>query len=190
MGEGSNPSVMELSIIASGSNGNCYLLQASEVSVLFDAGKSYAETARRMAPWARTSGRWTASSSPMPTATITRGSDRSREGSGFPFTSAKRSIRPAGARWDRSMSAISKTAFRVGDMEITPVETCHDVASCGFVVGRFGMFTDTGCVTSRMREVIRDLDTVLLESNYDEGMLMTGPYPWSSRSASRPTGAT
>ncbi len=67
--------------------------------------------------------------------------------------------------------------FRVGDMEITPVETSHDVTSCGFVVGRFGIFTDTGCVTAQMRGIISDLDAVLIESNYDERMLMTGPYP-------------
>ena len=45
------------------------------------------------------------------------------------------------------------------------------------VVGRFGIFTDTGCVTAQMREIISDLDAVLIESNYDERMLMTGPYP-------------
>jgi phosphoribosyl 1,2-cyclic phosphodiesterase len=28
-----------------------------------------------------------------------------------------------------------------------------------------------------MREIISDLDAVLIESNYDERMLMTGPYP-------------
>ena len=39
---------MELSIIASGSNGNCYLLQSVGASVLFDAGKSFSETVRRM----------------------------------------------------------------------------------------------------------------------------------------------
>ena len=40
---------MELSIIASGSNGNCYLVQSAGTSILIDAGKSYRETALRMA---------------------------------------------------------------------------------------------------------------------------------------------
>jgi phosphoribosyl 1,2-cyclic phosphodiesterase len=68
-------------------------------------------------------------------------------------------------------------SFQIKDLAISPIETAHDVASCGFVVGRFGIFTDTGCVTVQMREVVRDLDVVLLESNYDEEMLMNGPYP-------------
>ena len=40
---------MELSVIASGSNGNCCLVRSNGTSVLFDAGKSYGETAGRMA---------------------------------------------------------------------------------------------------------------------------------------------
>lgn len=39
---------MEISVIASGSNGNCCLVEDKNSSILIDAGKSYIETAKRM----------------------------------------------------------------------------------------------------------------------------------------------
>lgn len=169
---------MELSIIASGSNGNCCLLCTGGTSVLFDAGMGYAETAKRMAAL---------------------GKDI-RQLDGIVLSHAHgdhyRGIGPIARRlhipvyvqkevyascWRRLGSVDVRhfeEEFTIGGMEIIPVETSHDVTSCGFVVGRLGMFTDTGCVTSMMREAVRELDAVLLESNYDEEMLMNGPYPF------------
>jgi phosphoribosyl 1,2-cyclic phosphodiesterase len=168
---------MELSIIASGSNGNCYLLQSAGASVLFDAGKSFIETARRMAALGK-------NIQEVDGIVLSHAHGDHYQGIG-PI--ARRLHIPVYVREEvyaacrRGLGPVDvchfEDGFRVGDMEITPVETSHDISSCGFVVGRFGIFTDTGCATSQMKEVVRDLDAVLLESNYDEEMLMTGPYP-------------
>jgi len=168
---------MELSIIASGSNGNCYLLQSAGVSVLFDAGKSFSETARRMAALGK-------DIQAVDGIVLSHAHGDHYQGIG-PI--ARRLRIPVYVRKEvyaacrRRLGPVEvchfENGFRIGNMEITPVETSHDVTSCGFVVGRLGIFTDTGCVTSQMKEVIRDLDAVLLESNYDEEMLMSGPYP-------------
>ncbi|MCE5264140.1 MAG: MBL fold metallo-hydrolase [Deltaproteobacteria bacterium] len=168
---------MELSIIASGSNGNCYLVESNGTSVLFDAGKSYRETAQRMAALGKEIGE-------IDGIVLSHAHGDHYEGIG-PI--ARRLHIPVYAREDvyaacrRKIGAVDvrhfSSGFRIKEMEITPVETSHDIASCGFVVGRFGLFTDTGCVTSEMREILPALDAVLLESNYDEEMLMNGPYP-------------
>jgi phosphoribosyl 1,2-cyclic phosphodiesterase len=168
---------MELSIIASGSNGNCYLLQSAGVSVLFDAGKSFSETARRMAALGK-------DIQAVDGIVLSHAHGDHYQGIG-PI--ARRLHIPVYVREDVYAACRQRlgpvevchfeNGFRIGNMEIIPVETSHDVTSCGFVIGRFGIFTDTGCVTCQMKEVIRDLDAVLLESNYDEEMLMSGPYP-------------
>ncbi|MBN2438870.1 MAG: MBL fold metallo-hydrolase [Deltaproteobacteria bacterium] len=168
---------MELSIIASGSNGNCYLLQSAGASVLFDAGKSFSETERRMAALGRDIRQ-------VDGIVLSHAHGDHYQGIG-PI--ARRLHIPVYVREEvyaacrRRLGPVDvchfENGFRIGDMEIIPVETSHDVSSCGFVVGRLGIFTDTGCATSQMKEVIRDLDAVLLESNYDEEMLMNGPYP-------------
>lgn len=62
--------------------------------------------------------------------------------------------------------------------------TMHDaVGSCGF---RFIMpdgqvcavCTDLGCVTPEVEHGVLGADLVLLEANYDPGLLRTGPYPY------------
>ena len=168
---------MEISIIASGSNGNCCHLQSCGVSVLFDAGMSYAETAGRMALLGK-------EIREVDGIVLSHAHGDHYQGIG-PI--ARRFAIPVYVREEVYAACRRKLGpldvrhfdgtFRIKDLAITPIETSHDVTSCGFVVGRFGMFTDTGCVTSQMKEVIRELDAVLLESNYDEAMLMNGPYP-------------
>ena len=69
------------------------------------------------------------------------------------------------------------------DMEITPFDTPHDTdQSCGYRItmpdGRIcAVCTDLGCVTDTVAQGVTGCDLVLLEANYDEQMLRTGPYP-------------
>ena len=65
----------------------------------------------------------------------------------------------------------------ISGLDIKPVATSHDVPSCGFAVGDFGIFTDTGKVTKEMKCTLPKLRGVLLESNHDIDMLINGPYP-------------
>lgn len=41
-----------------------------------------------------------------------------------------------------------------------------------------GIITDLGVYTDEIVENFKNLDTVLIESNHDINMLMTGPYPY------------
>ena len=73
--------------------------------------------------------------------------------------------------------------FNVGDIEITAFETPHDaVQSMGFRIEMpdgniIGVATDLGNVTSTVRENLEGCDLVLLESNFDHGMLDCSKYP-------------
>ena len=42
---------------------------------------------------------------------------------------------------------------------------------------RLGIFTDLGHVFAQLPRLLRKLDAVFVESNYDPDMLATGPYP-------------
>jgi len=168
---------MELSIIASGSNGNCYLVEAEGVSVLFDAGKSFRETAERMAALGK-------EIKDLDGIVLSHAHGDHYQGIG-PI--ARRLHIPVYVRREvfaacgRRIGAVDvrhfDAGFKIKNLDVTPVDTSHDVTSCGFVVGRLGIFTDTGCVTPQMREILPDLEALLLESNYDEQMLLNGPYP-------------
>ncbi|MCL2068552.1 MAG: MBL fold metallo-hydrolase [Oscillospiraceae bacterium] len=72
----------------------------------------------------------------------------------------------------------------IGDVEVSPFNTPHDAAhSIGLRLSmpdgrRVGIATDLGHVTDTVRENLRGCDLVVLESNYDPGMLFCGSYPY------------
>jgi phosphoribosyl 1,2-cyclic phosphodiesterase len=71
-------------------------------------------------------------------------------------------------------------AFRGVRVQTFP--TPHDGAeSVAFVVTtgrkRLGILTDLGHVFKGLQEVVASLDGVFIESNYDDDMLASGPYP-------------
>ena len=74
--------------------------------------------------------------------------------------------------------------FTLGDFNITPFEVSHDgTDNAGFYVthsaGRhtFAVATDLGCITPRVDHYMRLASHIMLEANYDLGMLMNGHYP-------------
>lgn len=74
--------------------------------------------------------------------------------------------------------------FFLGGLNVQPFATPHDAAdSVGYVIStaagaRFGLATDIGCVRAGWLEAVRGCAAVLLESNYDPGMLQAGRYPY------------
>jgi phosphoribosyl 1,2-cyclic phosphodiesterase len=76
-----------------------------------------------------------------------------------------------------------KTPVKVGDFTITSFHTRHDSPySVGFVIEiqqkRFLFLTDTGLVESDMISEAHLCDVLFVEANYDENMLLQGPYPY------------
>lgn len=78
---------------------------------------------------------------------------------------------------------INKREAQVGDVTVSAFDTPHDSAhSLGYKI-RFedgktvSVCTDLGYMTDEIYSVLKGSDLVLLESNYDEDMLMFGAYP-------------
>lgn len=74
--------------------------------------------------------------------------------------------------------------FQIGDISVTPFTIPHDAADpVGFVFAaegiRIGYATDLGYLPANVKEHLKNLDVLLLESNHDPDMLRDGPYPWS-----------
>jgi phosphoribosyl 1,2-cyclic phosphodiesterase len=168
---------MELSVIASGSNGNCYLVQENGTSVLIDAGLGLHETARRIAAVGKNISQVDGIVLSHAHADHYLGVGPIARNLNIPVYTSQEVYSGCEQRLGKVDVRYFDGGFRIKTMEVNPVETSHDVPSFGFVIGRLGIFTDTGRVTSGMKEAIGDLDVVVLESNYDEEMLMTGPYP-------------
>ena len=74
--------------------------------------------------------------------------------------------------------------LQIGDILVSPFTIPHDaVDPVGFVFQaegvRMAIATDLGYMTPNVKDQLKQLDLLLLESNHDLEMLRDGPYPWS-----------
>ena len=170
---------MKISVIASGSNGNCCLIEEKGTSVLVDAGKSGREIARRMGLLGK-------SIEDVNAVLITHRHVDHTQGAGvlsrryqIPVYMTKKTSDECilGAAEGKTFDA--KKEFNIGKLRIKPIKTSHNVSSCGFMFNdKFAIMTDTGCVTRQMEDTIKKVKAVLLESNHDIDMVIRGKYPY------------
>lgn len=72
--------------------------------------------------------------------------------------------------------------FEIGDIKVTPFDIPHDAYQpTGYILEaegqKFAVATDIGHITHTVEDSLTGCDAVILEANYDEHMLQTGPYP-------------
>lgn len=72
--------------------------------------------------------------------------------------------------------------FKLGELEVKTFPVPHDAAEpVGFAISdgssRLGIATDLGCISLEVLAGLTGCDAVILESNHDERMLASGPYP-------------
>jgi len=170
---------MQISVIASGSNGNCCLVEEKGTSVLVDAGKSGKEIARRMELLGK-------SIEDVNAILITHRHVDHIQGAGvlsrrfnIPVYMTRETSNECVMEAYEGKTFDAKKDFSIGSLRIKPVKTSHNVSSCGFMFNnKFALMTDTGCVTKQMEDAVKKARAVLLESNHDIDMLIRGPYPY------------
>lgn len=173
--------------LQSGSNGNCYFVEADGVRLLFDAGISAIQAERRLA--AR------GFDIRSVDALLISHDHRDHSGSlgvfqrkfGLPVyitaptldaVERAQCLGPLG----KIYTFEAGTAMRFGSIRVETIRTPHDSADgVAFAVDdgrqRLGILTDLGHVFDGLERLIGSLDAVVLESNYDPPMLAHGPYP-------------
>ena len=72
--------------------------------------------------------------------------------------------------------------FTIDNFKITAFDVSHDgTDNMGFFIEngshRFAIATDLGCITPRVDHYMRQAQYIMIESNYDKEMLLTGKYP-------------
>jgi len=182
---------LRVTILASGSSGNCTLLETGRTRLLVDAGLGKKETLRRLAAverqvdrldgivishehtdhigsLAQVLGQW------RTTVYITEATH-----------AEVNRILPENAqkRLDRVEHIRAGHRFLVGDIEVSPISIPHDAADpLGFTFRANGtkvaIVTDLGYLPELVKFHLRDSDCLMLESNHDLEMLKVGPYPW------------
>jgi phosphoribosyl 1,2-cyclic phosphodiesterase len=186
------PMAVAVTVLASGSRGNCTVIASNGTRILVDAGLSCRETFKRMQA---------AGEDPRSLSAIVISHEHSDHVYGLPgltkklnlpvyMTGAtrhawKRSLRDSGVKCEalKYEEFSSGHSFWVGDVSITPFTVPHDAADpVGFTFRAQGikiaLVTDLGYMPASVKQHIRGCDALILESNHDLEMLRGGPYPW------------
>ena len=172
--------------LQSGSSGNCFFVEAGQTRVLIDAGISPRQISLRLRRYERDLEK-------LDAVLLTHDhSDHSRYVSGvcrkfqLPLYVTAKTLNAIGR--NQSTKGLTVNCFTAGDsfhvrdLTIHSIPTPHDaIDGVAFVVEhqarRLGVLTDLGHVFDGLREVLESLDAVIIESNYDDELLNSGPYP-------------
>ena len=188
---------VSVSVLASGSRGNCALVATTATRILVDAGLSGRETYKRL----RALGERVEEISAI---LITH--EHSDHVAGLQRLATKLNVpvfltAPTHDAWSRAVrdnnddqGAIPELpksehfsagrGFRVGDIEVMPFTIPHDAADpVGFTFRaegvKIGFATDLGYMPASVRDHLRGCSVLVIESNHDLEMLRSGSYPWS-----------
>ena len=185
---------VSVTVLASGSRGNCTLVSSSGTRLLVDTGLSCRELLRRLAVsdedaraidailithehTDHVSGLHLLAKKlkiPVYMTAATHDAYRryARDGAGNRIRLEKLETFQAGC------------AFQVGDLTVMPFTIPHDaVDPVGFTFSsegiKVGVCTDLGYMPASVKHHIRGCQVLMIESNHDVEMLRVGPYPWS-----------
>jgi len=178
---------VQLTILGSGSSGNCAYLETGETRLLIDAGFSARQTRQRLATIGR---------APEGLTGILVTHEHSDHINGLVGLANKlqvpiycnRLTREAmefqlQARFDCKIFTTGAT-FEVGDVVIDTFSIPHDASDpVGYLLrtpaGNIGFMTDLGHATKLVLERVRAANVLVLESNHDLKMLQESSRPWS-----------
>jgi len=171
--------------LQSGSGGNCIYVESNGTALLFDAGISGIKAEERLAAVGRDIRNVSALVLSHDHADHARCAGIYQRKYGLPIYATSGTLAVAGPFFGavndvRPFDAGATLHFNGLSVETVP--TAHDGADgVAFVVSakrkRLGILTDLGHVFDGLNRVVKKLDGVFMESNYDPKMLEDGPYP-------------
>ena len=178
---------MKVWVLGSGSRGNATVIDNGSTRVLIDAGFSAREIKRRLVA---------ADLAPESIEAVVVTHEHSDHSCGAARAARKwkwtvhatpgtvQHLPELDAADVRTFDAGATLTF--GSMTVQTIPTSHDATDPIAVVAtdvptgaRAGVVTDLGHMSVHLRDALRQVEVLVLESNHDEGLLARGPYPLS-----------
>jgi phosphoribosyl 1,2-cyclic phosphodiesterase len=183
---------IQLTILGSGSSGNCALVESDRTKILVDAGLSCRQIGERLAVLGKNVAALDAILLTHEHSDHARGLKRLCASCQIPVFANKLTAEALvsdtefGPNGDVSWRIFTTGhAFSVGDFEVEPFSVPHDAQDpVGFVLShaerRITFLTDLGHATKLVIERARNADVLVLEANHDVKMLQDDCHrPWS-----------
>lgn len=174
--------MLEAHVLASGSDGNCTVIESDGEAIMIDAGLSCRKLMSLMEVAGIDSGMIKALLITHEHADHISGAGAVARKLGIPVWTNIATFEASNLGNVKFEPVDPTSPFEIGHMRITPLPTSHDAVDpcCYFTEtdhGSVALATDTGRMTFQIAHAIELADIAILESNYDLEMLRTGPYP-------------
>lgn len=179
---------LQISVLASGSSGNAIYIESATTKLLVDCGLTGKKTTELLAQIDR---------DPYELDGILVSHEHSDHIKGVGIMSRKYDldIYANEKTWQAMSKKLGKIKTEhkflfdveemktIGDIDILSFGVSHDAIDPQFYTfqknnKQFVILTDTGYVSDRMRDNLKNADAYLIESNHDVSMLRMGGYPW------------
>jgi len=179
---------LQISVLASGSSGNAIYVESAKTKLLIDCGLTGKKTAELLSQIDR---------DPYDLDAILVSHEHSDHIKGVGIMSRKYDldIYANEKTWQAMNNKIGKVKTEhkylfnveeqktIGDIDILSFGISHDAVDPQFYAfeknkKQFVILTDTGYVSDRMRDGLKNADAYLIESNHDTSLLRMGKYPW------------
>ena len=174
---------MEISVLASGSKGNCSYIGTDSTKLLVDAGISCIQIQKKLAELE-------ISPNEIDGMIITHTHADHINGLRVFLKKFHTKLYVTKKMYDELVEQMNienyeliNKSFSINDVEITTIKTSHDVSdSNGYIFESRGKsivyITDTGYINVKNHNLLENKDLYVMESNHDIQMLMDGKYPY------------
>lgn len=180
---------MKISVLGSGSRGNSTFIEENNYKILIDAGFSCKNIEERLMKIGKNLDEISAILLTHEHTDHISGAGIIARKYNIPLYITPESFEVA----KEKLGKLDKTLVKFIDgnfildnkLKISPFDVMHDaVRTVGFKVEtelskKIAVSTDIGYVNNIVREYFKDVDAMVIESNYDYNMLMNCPYPWN-----------
>jgi phosphoribosyl 1,2-cyclic phosphodiesterase len=176
---------MEVHVLASGSDGNCTVIESDGEAIMIDAGIS----CRRIMSLMEKEG---IDKDIVKAILITHEHTDHVSGAGatarklnIPIVANEATFNASNLGNVQHWMYKSNSSLDIGQFHVTPLPTSHNAAepNCYFTEvdddKKVLVCTDTGKFSFQIEHALSIADVAVVEANYDQEMLVNGPYPYS-----------
>lgn len=174
--------MMKVKVLASGSKGNCTLIQTQKLKILIDMGVTYQYLASELE-------QVNLSPKDLDMVLITHTHNDHIKGLASLVSKTNLKVYALEAMEEELSKKIPKENIFIydnplilEDLYIHLIKISHDVEGVGFLIeeGKHSLvyITDTGYINEKYFPLLKNKEVYIIESNHDEEMLMEGPYPY------------
>lgn len=184
---------MEFSVLGSGSKGNAYLIKEGETLILIDVGFSLREILKRLEKLSIDLNSISAILLTHEHWDHIKGLENLIKNFPKPVFLSQGTLNSLKFELKTDINIIiGGKDFQIGRINISPFSVPHDAGEpMGFSFSngnkRIGFASDLGKVTILVMEKLKNSNLIAIETNHDEILLKTGPYPYQLKSRIKST---